>query len=80
MVRRASGAKAMAAAGFDSTSAYNITPYDFDDSHVKAETGEKRQLFTHGEFAALHETFNAKIASGSPVPCTCARTGARAQV
>ena len=68
MVRWAGGAKAMAAAGFDSTSAYNITPYDFDDSQVKAETGEKRQLFTHEEFAALHETFNAKIAAGSPVP------------
>ena len=68
MIRDAKGSQAMAAAGFDSVSAYNITPYDFDDSQVKEETGETRQLFTHGEFAALHETFNAKIAAGSPVP------------
>ena len=68
MVRNAGGAKAMAEAGFDSTSAYNITPYEFDDSQVKAETGETRQLFTHKEFAELHETFNAKVAAGSPVP------------
>ena len=45
----------MAAAGFESASAYNITPYDFDDSKVVAETGEHRQLFTHEEFADLPE-------------------------
>ena len=68
MVRNAGTAARMAEAGFESVSAYNITPYDFDDSKVVAETGERRQLFSHEEFADLHATFNAKVAAGSPVP------------
>ena len=68
MVRDAGTAARMAAAGFESASAYNITPYEFDDSKVVEETGERRQLFTHEEFADLHATFNAKVAAGSPVP------------
>ena len=58
----------MADAGFNSTSAYNVTPYDFDDTRIREETGEMRQLFSHEEFADLHAAFNAKIAAGSPVP------------
>ena len=42
MVRNAGTAARMAEAGFESVSAYNITPYDFDDSKVVAETGERR--------------------------------------
>lgn len=68
MVRDAATAARMAAAGFESVSAYNITPYEFDDSKVVEETGERRQLFTHEEFADLHATFNSKVAAGSPVP------------
>ncbi len=68
MVRDPKTAARMADAGFNSTSAYNVTPYDFDDSRIREETGEMRQLFSHEEFADLHATFNAKIAAGSPVP------------
>ncbi|MBR4612296.1 MAG: glycoside hydrolase family 99-like domain-containing protein [Kiritimatiellae bacterium] len=68
MVRDPKTAARMADAGFDSTSAYNVTPYDFDDTRIREETGEMRQLFSHEEFADLHATFNAKIAAGSPVP------------
>ena len=55
-------------AGFDSASSYNCTPYDFDDTDVTKTNGEKRQVFTHAEFAAIHRGYNAKIAKSSQVP------------
>ena len=56
------------AAGFDSTAAYNVTPYDFDDSDIKEEKGETRQLYSHEEFAELHGPFNRKMAEFSVPP------------
>ena len=56
------------AAGFDSTAAYNVTPYDFDDSEIKEEKGETRQLYSHEEFAELHGPFNRKMAEFSRPP------------
>jgi hypothetical protein len=68
MVRDGATAARMAEAGFDSTSAYNVTPYEFDDTRIREETGETRQLFSHEEFADAHGPFNARLAAGSPVP------------
>lgn len=68
MVRDPATAARMAEAGFDSTSAYNVTPYEFDDARIREETGETRQLFSHAEFAEAHGPFNARLAAGSPVP------------
>ena len=73
MVRSAKDQPDVLAAGFDSMSAYNVTPYDFDDANVGRTNGEKRQVFAHEEYAAAHASFNARLAKGAlpyiPVVC-----------
>lgn len=57
------------AAGYDSASSYNVTPYDFDDNDVGREVGRgKKQVLTHEEFAQCHRQYNTRIAKASELP------------
>lgn len=57
------------AAGYDSASSYNVTPYDFDDNDVGRQVGRgKKQVLTHEEFAECHRQYNARIAAAAEIP------------
>lgn len=63
MVHHRNDIPGVTAAGFRSASAYNVTPYDFDDTDVTATNGETRQVFTHEQYAKAHIPFNAQFAA-----------------
>ncbi len=69
MIHYVGDAAAATAAGYDSVSAYNVTPYDFDDNDVgkKVNAGVK-QVLTHEEFADAHRQFNARMQAESERP------------
>lgn len=56
------------AAAMDLGVCAHVTTHEFDDTSIREETGETRQLFSHEEFADAHGPFNARLAAGSPVP------------
>ena len=71
MVHSAADAAIAAKAGYDSVSAYNVTPYDFDDNDVGREVRKgAKQVLSHAEFAEAHRQFNAKIAAASALAYT----------
>ena len=69
MIHKVTDCETVLAAGYDSTSAYNVTPYDFDDNDVGRQIGRgKKQVLTHEEFAVAHDQFNARMQKAGELP------------
>ena len=68
MIHDMKSAKLANEVGFDSTSSYNVTPYDFTDTDVTHVNGEQRQIFTHEQYAAAQGPFNKRMAAASQAP------------
>ncbi len=68
MIHDVKSARLANESGFDSASAYNVTPYDFTDTDVTHVNGEHRQIFTHEQYAEAQGPFNARMAAASKIP------------
>ena len=69
MVHSEADCEKVLAAGYDSASAYNVTPYDFDDNDVgRVVGGERKRIMTHEDFALAHRQFNARMQRACKLP------------
>ena len=69
MIHCAEDADEVAAAGYDSMSAYNVSPDEFDDNEVDRISREvETRVYSFDEFAVLHRKVNGAFAKAGTLP------------